>query len=104
MKAGKGHYELVKLNLRDQEVVNYILECVDFWVNEFDIDGLRLDVAYCLDQDFLKTLRYHCNQIKEDFVLIGELLHRAITIYSFQMTNFTAAQIMNAPQGTIFEL
>lgn len=71
----EGHYELVKLNLRNQEVVNYILECVDFWVNEFDIDGLRLDVAYCLDQDFLKTLRYHCNQIKEDFVLIGELLH-----------------------------
>ena len=24
----EGHYELVKLNLRNQEVVNYILECV----------------------------------------------------------------------------
>lgn len=71
----EGHFELVKLNLRNPDVVNYILECVDFWISEFDIDGLRLDVAYCLDQDFLKTLRSHCNQIKEDFVLIGELLH-----------------------------
>ena len=71
----EGHFELVKLNLRNPAVVNYLLECVDFWKNEFDIDGLRLDVAYCLDQDFLRTLRSHCNSLKEDFVLIGELLH-----------------------------
>lgn len=71
----EGHFELVKLNLRNPAVVNYLLECVDFWKNKFDIDGLRLDVAYCLDQDFLRTLRSHCNSLKEDFVLIGELLH-----------------------------
>ena len=71
----EGHYELVKLNLRNPAVVSYILECVDFWVKEFDIDGLRLDVAYCLEQDFLRTLRWHCNSVKEDFVLVGELLH-----------------------------
>lgn len=71
----EGHFELVKLNLRNPAVVNYLLECVDFWAREFDIDGLRLDVAYCLEQDFLRTLRWHCNSIKEDFVLIGELLH-----------------------------
>ncbi len=71
----EGHYELVKLNLRNPTVVSYILECVDFWVKEFDIDGLRLDVAYCLEQDFLRTLRWHCNSVKEDFVLVGELLH-----------------------------
>ncbi len=71
----EGHFELVKLNLRNPAVVSYLLECVDFWKNEFDIDGLRLDVAYCLDQDFLRTLRSHCNSLKEDFVLIGELLH-----------------------------
>ena len=33
----EGHYELVKLNLRNPAVVSYILECVDFWVKEFDI-------------------------------------------------------------------
>lgn len=71
----EGNYDLVKLNLRNEEVINHLIESVRFWVEEFDIDGLRLDVAYCLDKDFLKRLRYETSQMKRDFVLIGELLH-----------------------------
>lgn len=71
----EGHYDLVKLNLNNPAVVDHILENVTKWVREFDIDGLRLDVAYCLSFDFLKRLRQHANWVKEDFVLIGELLH-----------------------------
>ncbi|MDY3031646.1 MAG: alpha-amylase family glycosyl hydrolase [Clostridia bacterium] len=71
----EGNYDLVKLNLRNNEVVEHILGAVKQWVEEFDIDGLRLDVAYCLDFDFLKRLRAFTSQLKEDFVLIGELLH-----------------------------
>ncbi len=71
----EGNFDLVKLNLRNNEVVEHILDAVKFWIDEFDIDGLRLDVAYCLDKDFLKRLRYYTGTLKEDFVLIGELLH-----------------------------
>ena len=71
----EGHYDLVKLNLCNPEVVNHILECIKGWVDEFDIDGLRLDVAYCLDFDFLKNLHNYCKSLKEDFFLLGELLH-----------------------------
>ena len=71
----EGNYDLVKLNLRNEEVINHILDAVKYWVEEFDIDGLRLDVAYCLDRDFLKRLRWFTGTLKEDFVLIGELLH-----------------------------
>lgn len=71
----EGHFDLVKLNLRNPEVVNHIFECIKGWVNEFDIDGLRLDVAYCLDFDFLKNLRNYCKSLKHDFFLLGELLH-----------------------------
>ena len=45
------------------------------WIDEFDIDGLRLDVAYCLDKDFLKRLRSYTDSLKNDFLLLGELLH-----------------------------
>ena len=45
------------------------------WVEEFDIDGLRLDVAYCLDHDFLRRLRSFCDSLKPDFFLVGETLH-----------------------------
>ena len=71
----EGNYDLVKLNLKNNDVVEHILDAVKYWVKEFDIDGLRLDVAYCLDMDFLKRLRSFTEGLKKDFVLIGELLH-----------------------------
>ncbi len=71
----EGNYDLVKLNLKNPKVVEHIFEAIDGWINEFDIDGLRLDVAYCLEESFLKQLRAHCEQKKEDFFLLGEAIH-----------------------------
>lgn len=71
----EGHFELVKLNLKNNAVVEYLFSCIDDWVKEFDIDGLRLDVAYCLDMDFLSRLRSHCDSLKSEFFLVGELMH-----------------------------
>ena len=70
----EGHFELVKLNLQNPAVVDYLLDCVKFWVDEFDIDGLRLDVAYSLDHNFMRTLRHFTSSLKSDFALIGEVL------------------------------
>ncbi len=71
----EGNYDLVKLNLHNDEVVNHILESVRRWVSEFDIDGLRLDVAYCLDEGFLRRLRAFTDSLKPEFFLLGEMLH-----------------------------
>lgn len=71
----EGNFDLVKLNLRNEDVIQHIFNAVKSWIEEFDIDGLRLDVAYCLDKEFIKRLRAHCNGLKQDFFLLGELLH-----------------------------
>lgn len=71
----EGHFELVKLNLRNDAVVEYLFSCIRGWVEEFDIDGLRLDVAYCLDQDFLRKLKSFTASLKPEFFLLGEMLH-----------------------------
>ena len=71
----EGNYDLVKLNLHNNDVVEHLLSAVKFWVDEFDIDGLRLDVAYCLTPEFLQRLRSFTEELKPEFVLIGELLH-----------------------------
>ena len=71
----EGNYDLVKLNLRHEPVVQYLFESVEYWINEFDIDGLRLDVAYCLDHDFVRRLRQFADGKKQDFFLVGEMLH-----------------------------
>lgn len=77
----EGNYDLVKLNLTNDNVVNHILENVTKWVNEFDIDGLRLDVAYCLNHDFIRILRNHCDSLKPEFLLLGELLHGDYNVF-----------------------
>ena len=71
----EGNYDLVKLNLRHEPVIQYLFESIDLWIREFDIDGLRLDVAYCLDHDFVRRLRQFVDSKKQDFFLVGEMLH-----------------------------
>lgn len=71
----EGNYDLVKLNLHNEDVVQHIFHAVEGWINEFDIDGIRLDVAYCLDYGFLRRLRDFCDSKKQDFFLVGEVLH-----------------------------
>lgn len=77
----EGNYDLVKLNLRNEAVIQHIFSAIKGWIEEFDIDGLRLDVAYCLDHDFLRRLRQYCDSLKPDFLLLGELLHGDYNVF-----------------------
>lgn len=71
----EGHNELVKLNLNHPDVVRHQFDAIRTWVEQFDIDGLRLDVAYCLPQHYLRQLREFTQTLKPDFALMGETLH-----------------------------
>ena len=71
----EGHNELVSLNLGEPEVRQHIFESVEFWIREFDIDGIRLDVAYSLPDFFLRELRSFVNSKKQEFFLVGEMIH-----------------------------
>ena len=71
----EGHGELVKLNLDNPAVVEHQFEAIRAWVDQFDMDGLRLDVAYCLPQHYLRRLREFTSSLKPDFALMGETLH-----------------------------
>lgn len=71
----EGHYELVKLNLENEEVKQYLLGKVGEWIDNFDIDGLRLDVAYMLNRTFIRELRSFVNGKKAEFFMAGEVIH-----------------------------
>jgi len=71
----ENHEQLVKLNLTNPAVQKHLFNAIKYWVEEFGIDGLRLDAADCLDQNFLKALRKFSKTLKEDFWLMGEIIH-----------------------------
>lgn len=44
-------------------------------MDEFDIDGIRLDCANILDFNFMKEMRAKTASMKPDFWLMGEVIH-----------------------------
>ena len=71
----EGHTELVKLNLQNRDLVQHIFGAIESWLKDYHIDGLRLDVAYALEPDFLRQLADFCADQQEDFFLLGEVIH-----------------------------
>ena len=74
-EAWRNCFELVNLNLREAQVRNYLLDVIGFWIDEFDIDGIRLDCADCLEFSFMEDMRRFTNEKKKDFWLMGEVIH-----------------------------
>lgn len=74
-ESWEGHYSLVKLNTDHPGVREHLLNAVSKWVEWFDIDGLRLDVADVLDLGFQQALAAHTKTLKPEFWLMGEVIH-----------------------------
>jgi len=70
-----GHDSLVKLNLSNEEVRRHLFGVVKQWIEDYQIDGLRLDAADVMDKDFLSALAGFSKSLKEDFWLMGEVVH-----------------------------
>jgi glycosidase len=70
-----GYYELPKFNLKNEDVQRYLLDAAKYWIDTFDIDGMRLDAADELDFGFMKKLRTVTTASNPDFWLMGEVVH-----------------------------
>ena len=72
-----GDWKLVRLNLGNQEVRDYILSAVGSWIDDYDIDGLRLDTADVLNPALFRDLNRYAKGRKPDFWLMGEFMNCA---------------------------
>jgi cyclomaltodextrinase / maltogenic alpha-amylase / neopullulanase len=70
-----NHYSLVKLNLQNHDCVQHLLGAVTSWIQDFNIDGIRLDAADCVDIQFQQKLAAHVQSLKPGFFLLGEIIH-----------------------------
>lgn len=70
-----GHDNLVKLNLTNANVRGHLFEVVHQWINDYQVDGLRLDAADVMDKDFLSEIARKANELRPGFWLMGEVVH-----------------------------
>lgn len=66
-----------KLNVRNPEVAQYILNVALYWLRECHIDGWRLDVGDEISHKFWKTFRENIKQEFPEALIIGEIWHHA---------------------------
>ena len=70
--------KMPKLNTNNPAVRRYLIEVCENWVKNYDVDGIRLDVANEISHTFCKELRMHLKAIKPDIYILGEIWHDAM--------------------------
>lgn len=85
-----------KLNTEHEEVRKYLLDVARYWIEEFDIDGWRLDVANEVDHAFWREFRQTVKAAKPDAYILGEIWHDSMPW--LQGDQFDA--VMNYPLTT----
>lgn len=62
-----------KLNTACKEAAQYAIDVAKYWIEKFDIDGWRLDVANEIDHKFWRTFREQVKSVKNDAFIVGEV-------------------------------
>ena len=64
-----GWKDVVDLNFENSEMQKALIEAMQFWVKECDIDGFRCDMAHLVTLNFWKDARTKCDALKMLFWL-----------------------------------
>ena len=64
-----------KLNTANPEVKDHLLNVATYWIEHFDIDAWRLDVANEVDHQFWRDFRKAVLAQKPDLYILGEVWH-----------------------------
>ena len=65
--------ELPKLNTKNRDVVNYLIDAALYWIRDFGIDGYRLDHAIGPTLEFWKEFTAACLKLNKNFVFLPEI-------------------------------
>ena len=66
-------YNMPKLDTSKKKVQDYLIKIGKYWIEEFDIDGWRLDVSDEVSHDFWKRFRKEIKASKKECVIIGKI-------------------------------
>ncbi len=64
--------ELLKEECRNIELWEYLSGIIPYYINEFDIDGVMIDMGHALPKELLELIINNAKKIKEDFIFLEE--------------------------------
>ncbi len=77
--------DVVKLDYKNKQMRDEMVNAMKYWVRVFDIDGFRCDVAMMVPRDFWDSARVELNKIKPVFMLAEaeqpDLMYSAFDAY-----------------------
>ncbi len=71
---GMGWPDVADLNYDNQEMRKEMIDCMKYWVEEYDVDGFRCDYATGVPQDFWEDARAELEKIKQVYMLAEDQL------------------------------
>ncbi|MEO6181964.1 MAG: alpha-amylase family glycosyl hydrolase [Verrucomicrobiota bacterium] len=78
-------YDVAQLNYKNPKLREYIIGMLKYWVQEFDLDGFRCDVAHMMPVDFWEQARVELTKVKSDLLLLAEASEPALLVKAFDM-------------------
>ena len=73
-------------NFENEELRTYLIDCLKYWITEFDFDGFRFDDSDLAPLDFLGEIRKQLDAVKRDIVLISQSYDEYHHIQSCNLT------------------
>ena len=70
--------DIPKINLENPDARNYILDAAEYWIENFQIDGYRIDHAIGPPFDFWKDFVRVCRKFDRKFLLLPEIWYSGV--------------------------
>lgn len=65
-------FELLEEQYRNVELWNYLIGIIPYYIKEFDIDGVMIDMGHALPNELLEQIVTNAKKVKENFLFIEE--------------------------------
>lgn len=72
LREVKDWSDVIDFNFENPDLRQYMIETLAYWIEKYDIDGYRCDVAGMVPYDFWKEANAKLREVKKDIFLLAE--------------------------------